>query len=486
MNETEQEKLLATPLGFTEGVLGLTCYPCIQKVLLDLDAPGQVSVAAANGIGKSSRIGAPAAIWNAAVHPGSLTIVSAGVHRQVVELLQSIHAYRSKFPRWEFLTDTIRTDRGSRILGFTCDRPELFEGFHSEHLLIVLDEAKSIDDGVYSAALRCQPERLLLLSSPGGRAGFFFESFHSRRKFFKTHTITAFEASHISPKWIADTIEQFGETHPYVRSAVYGEFSELDSDVVIPLSFVQNCLANPPAFVDGEVKAFCDFAGNAAENVLAICRGNRVEIAAAWREGDTAHSIGKFLNLFKEHNLSVHQIHGDADGLGCVYLDMLAENGWPINRFHGGKPASNSEVYFNAIAEAWYSARRLFEKRLVILPNDAVLIGQLTSRKGHCNSKGQLCLESKDEMRARGLPSPDRADAFVGALVKPTGTGWDAQAVAQVRAANPHIAANPAAPAEFDRERERQPFRLQQPGQSFPGVRDLSRTAANQFRPRHL
>ena len=77
MNETEQAKLLATPLGFCEGVLALPCYDCIKKVLLDLDAPGQVSVAAANGIGKSSRIGAPAAIWNAAVHPGSLTIVSA-------------------------------------------------------------------------------------------------------------------------------------------------------------------------------------------------------------------------------------------------------------------------------------------------------------------------------------------------------------------------------------------------------------------------
>jgi hypothetical protein len=471
MNETEQAKLLATPLGFCEGVLALPCYDCIKKVLLDLDAPGQVSVAAANGIGKSSRIGAPAAIWNAAVHPGSLTIVSAGVHRQVVELLQSIQTHRSKFPRWEFLTDTIRTDRGSRILGFTCDRPELFEGFHSPHLLIVLDEAKSIDDGVYAAALRCQPERLLLLSSPGGRTGFFFESFHSRRKFFHTHTISALDAPHISQKWIDDTIEQYGLTHPFVRSAVYGEFSELDSDVVIPLSFVQNCLANPPVLQDGEVKAFSDFAGNAAENVLGICRGNRVEIAAAWHEADTARSIGKFLQLFKEHNLSAHQIHGDSDGLGVVYCDLLAEAGWPINKFHGGRPASNPDVYVNAIAEAWYSARRLIEKRLVILPNDQTLIGQLTSRKGFCNSKGQLCLESKEDMKKRGLPSPDRGDAFVGALLRSTGTGWTAEAVREVLASNPQL--NQA--HNLDRVTARAPYRINQPGGQFHAPPNLSR-----------
>ncbi len=410
MNASEIS-LLSTPLGFVQGVLGLPCYCWSQRILCDLDQPGKVSVRAANGVGKTSRVGAPSAIWNAAVHPGSLTLCSAGVYRQVGELLHAIHEHRAKLPAWEFLSDEVRTPQKSRILGFTADRPELFEGFHSDHLLIILDEAKAIPDSIYAAALRCQPERLLLLSSPGPTSGFFYDSFHKNRRFFRTHVVTALEAEHVSKTWIEEVIAQFGEDHPYTRSAVYAEFMAMDGDTPIPLGLVEKLLANPPALTGGSTKAFCDFGAGQAENVLAVRRGNKVAIAAAWREADTSRAIGQFLKLFRQLDLKPEDIEGDADGMGIVFIDMLTENKFPIRKFHGGRPARNSKVYANAVAELWYEARRAIERREIILPNDQTLIGQLTSRKGSVNSKGLLCLESKEDMRKRGLVSPDRADA---------------------------------------------------------------------------
>lgn len=47
------------------------------------------------------------------------------------------------------------------------------------------------------------------------------------------------------------------------------------------------------------------------------------------------------------------------------------------------------------------------------LPDDDVLITQLTARKWNMTSKGKMLLESKKDMKKRGLKSPDRADAFV-------------------------------------------------------------------------
>ena len=102
--------------------------------------------------------------------------------------------------------------------------------------------------------------------------------------------------------------------------------------------------------------------------------------------------------------------------MGTVFVDSLAENGWPIERFHGGMAATNPQAYVNTIAERWYELRRLVEKKLIILPDDKTLIGQLTTRKGFCNSKGQLVLESKQDMAKRGLKSPDRADGVVGCI----------------------------------------------------------------------
>ena len=57
------------------------------------------------------------------------------------------------------------------------------------------------------------------------------------------------------------------------------------------------------------------------------------------------------------------------------------------------------------------------EKGEIILPNDPELVAQLTSRRGWPDSKGRLQLESKADMRSRGLASPDRADAVLGAML---------------------------------------------------------------------
>ncbi|MFK5282549.1 hypothetical protein ACI3PL_23600, partial [Lacticaseibacillus paracasei] len=48
---------------------------------------------------------------------------------------------------------------------------------------------------------------------------------------------------------------------------------------------------------------------------------------------------------------------------------------------------------------------------------DPGLFEQLTTRRLEWDAKGRLRIESKDDMRARGIKSPDRADAYVGALM---------------------------------------------------------------------
>lgn len=92
----------------------------------------------------------------------------------------------------------------------------------------------------------------------------------------------------------------------------------------------------------------------------------------------------------------------------------------------------------------WFEGRAQIERQQIILSNVRELIGQLTARRGWPDSKGRLQVESKQDMRARGLPSPDRAEAVLGAMSKPAPTGaWDAATIAEVRAANPHLFTQP-------------------------------------------
>ena len=54
-------------------------------------------------------------------------------------------------------------------------------------------------------------------------------------------------------------------------------------------------------------------------------------------------------------------------------------------------------------------------------PERCGLAGQLSSLRPGQNSRGQFFIEKKDEMRARGLPSPDKADALMLAFLRSTG-----------------------------------------------------------------
>ncbi len=426
MNPTELEAL-STCNGFVRAVLQLESYPWAQRVFVDVDRRGAaVALKAANGGGKTVRVAAPVALWHAAVFPGSLTVATAGVFRQVKEqLFPAIHAHAHRFTGWTFNETEVITHHGSRILGFSTDDPSRFEGWHNENLLMILDEAKSIPDAIFESVERCQPTRLLLGSSTGGCNGFFFEAFNKRRKFFRQHTATAFECPHISPVWIAEQIEKYGENHPLIRSMIYAEFMAGDEDaVVIPVTLLERCLTNPPEFADnGEVQAFCDFAAGGDENVLAIRRGNRVEIAAAWCERDTMKAVGRFIQLFREHNLSASDIAGDEGGLGKVMCDALSEAGFEIRRENNGAPPVNADAYANRAAEIWYEGRTEIERQRIILPNDNVLVAQLTTRRGWPNSRGKMELEPKAAMRARGLSSPDRAEAVLGTMAKAACTG---------------------------------------------------------------
>ena len=418
LKATELEGL-GTPLGFTKGVLQLQCYPWAERILCDLDRRGAVAVRAANGSGKTSRLAASSALWHAAVFPKSLTICTAGVFRQVKEqLFPAIRSHAHKFRGWQFFETEVETHHGSRILGFSTDDPGRFEGWHAENLLMIVDEAKSVAPSIFEAIERCQPSRLLLLSSPGGCSGYFYDAFNTRRKFFRQHTITAHDCPHISRDWINEQIEKYGEHHPLVRSMIFAEFMSFGEDgAVIPLAFVERCLASPPALVEsGRRQAFCDFAAGGDENVLAVRRGNKVEIVSAWREQDTMKAVGRFIMLFKAQGLQPGEISADEGGLGVVMCDALKEAGWFVHRVNNGA-AARDEHYANAGAEIWFEGRTMIERQQVILPaGDSELIAQLTARRGWPNSRGKLELESKADLRSRGLPSPDRADAVLGCM----------------------------------------------------------------------
>jgi hypothetical protein len=70
-------------------------------------------------------------------------------------------------------------------------------------------------------------------------------------------------------------------------------------------------------------------------------------------------------------------------------------------------------TYRNLKAELWYKAKAWLEARDCKLAKDEVLISELATVRYTFTSSGKIAIEGKDEIKKRGLPSPDKADAFV-------------------------------------------------------------------------
>jgi len=102
----------------------------------------------------------------------------------------------------------------------------------------------------------------------------------------------------------------------------------------------------------------------------------------------------------------------DADGIGATVYDQLVARGYgaKTHQFHGGHPANHSHAYYNRRTEIWGLLRDGLKAGIEI-PDDPELEADLTGPEYGFSNQSQVQLEKKDDMKARGLQSPDMGDA---------------------------------------------------------------------------
>lgn len=419
---------MTQPAVFAECALQLTLYPWQEEVLAWFENPKHRmmgALATPNGAGKSSGVVAALALWWISNHHRGRVVITTKDSKQLdQQLLPALERHRALFPGWKWTTSPyveITVPWGSKIVAFTTNDAGRAEGWHKEDntegpLLIIVDEAKSVEDRIFQAIDRCTFNSLLYVSSPGPMLGPFYNAFTRDKALFKTRKVSLRECPHIPQERIDGMIAKYGEDHPLTQSSIYGEFMNQDAATafVFAPSDVQRAVRSTLAPRSRDRSAFCDFAAGGDENVLAIRHGAHVEIAAAWREANTHASVNRFTLEFKKAGLAPHEIFADEGGLGRPMVDSLWAAGWEINRVNfGSRPFE--PIYENRGAEMWHETAASLHRGELLLPADDLLVAQLTTRKCKVSGLGKLGLESKADLLQRGGASPDRADAVCGA-----------------------------------------------------------------------
>ena len=151
------------------------------------------------------------------------------------------------------------------------------------------------------------------------------------------------------------------------------------------------------------------------KSVILVRRGLVVEDLRSYRGLDTMKLVGRVveaINAWHPQEVAVDEV-----GIGAGVVDRLREQGHRVRAVNVGRPALDRDHYANLRAEGYWNLRQLFLEGEVGIPADNELVGQLAALRYTFNSVGQVVMESKDEMRHRGVPSPDKADAMMMAFL---------------------------------------------------------------------
>lgn len=408
-----------TPAGFNEIHLGMKLYPWQCRTLNHFIVPNQVSLLTPNGAGKTANVCCPLVLWALSFLPECKVVTTAGVYRQVRNLWQDLAKYGSKIKGAKINESDARWPNGNTAIGFSADNAEAAEGHHAKNLVFIIDEAKSVKEGIFEAMMRCRQGSenfyLLQCSTAGVKTGSFYRSRTSAS--YLQESISVKECPHITQEQIDSAIQDYGSEHALIRSMIYCEFfDESSEDVIFTYKMVDDAMNNPPHKQNGWKIMFCDVAAGGDENVIAICDGNKVTVARHWRDENTMATCGTIVSMIREHNVNPANVYVDEGGLGIPMVQRINEmlHDTPVNGVNFGAKANNPVRFKNLGTEIWFTAREKLDR--FIIPKSDKLKTQLCDRYLKRESSGVVQLESKKDMKKRYVTSPDWADAVCGAI----------------------------------------------------------------------
>jgi hypothetical protein len=407
--------------------------------------PTRVAVASGHGVGKSTLV-AWLMLWSLATVPSTRGVVTANTETQ---LRTKTWAELSKWQglalshNWCDLSATSLLSAfppgageeglppgGGRIdaVPWAAHNAEAFAGLHNRgsRILLVFDEASAIADGVWETAEGALTDGdteivWVVFGNPTRTAGRFHGCFNRFRESWRHLQVDSRNVSLTDKRQLARWIADYGEESDFVRVRIKGEFPRAGSMQFIGHDLVEQATKRPhdlladrhaPLVMGVDVARFGD-----DRSVLFLRRGRD---ARSWpievhRGLDLMQLADKVVH--KVYELGVRAVFVDEGGVGAGVVDRLRQLGVPF--VFGVNFASAAErwdargakpLYANKRAEMWGNLKDWLGE--ACLPDSVDLRTDLTGVEYGYNGRGEIQLEKKEDMKRRGLASPDIGDAL--------------------------------------------------------------------------
>lgn len=309
---------------------------------------------------------------------------------------------------------------GGQVRIYGADNPDALRGIYLDHA--ILDEPAQIDPRLWPEIIRPA------LTDRNGRADFIGTP-KGRDAFYQTWRV-ALANPH---EWLALKLasSETGVIDPSeleAARAIMSEsqfarefecsFDEPDVDQFIASSLVDLAKARGGKGTGPRVLGV-DVARHGDDRTVALFRDGDLVRAGdirSWRGLDTMQTAARVAALIEEYKPDAVFI--DGVGVGGGVVDRLRQMQHRVIEVNAGATAGDDTRYFNLRAEMWGKMRDWLKDRGSI-PNDDALADDLTAPSYSYDHRNRVKLERKEEMKARGLPSPDVGDALAMTFAQP-------------------------------------------------------------------
>jgi len=400
----------------------------------------QEATASGHGIGKSALV-AWIILWALSTFEDTKGIVTANTETQLktktwAELAKWYRLFIAK-DWFEFTATAIYSKDPEHektwrldMVAWSEHKTEAFAGMHNKgkRIVIIFDEASAIPDPIWDVtqgALTDENTEIMwfVFGNPTRNTGRFCDCFGKNRHRWTTRQIDSRTAKMTNKAQIQKWVEDYGEDSDYVRVRVRGVFPNTSDKQFIPANYVEMA----------RTKSIGVYEYQFAPKIIGVdpAWGGDDEIAIMMRQGNCSRLLAKYRGIKDDMVIAGYVAKfEDDEQADAVFIDLGYGTGiysagkqlgreWILVPFGG---ASTNPGLLNKRTDMWDQMKQWLKNGGTI-PNDPVLCGDLTAPEYYVVMRGpqtgKVNLESKEDMKARGLPSPNRADALALTFAMP-------------------------------------------------------------------
>lgn len=391
----------------------------------------KIAIASGHGIGKST-LTAWIVHWIMDTRPGSKGMVTANTGNQLkaktwAEILKwgkkKITAHWWDFKATEitskFTPEAWRLDAQTWKEG----KEEAFAGQHSasSSSYYIFDEASAIPDKVWQVAyggLTDGEPFFFAFGNPTRNTGAFFNCFQPGSGWL-TRRVDSRDVAITNKEQLEKWKEEFGEDSDFFKVRVKGEFPKESSNLFISRDRALEAIRRPEpeqyvnltAFLGVDVARY----GDDGTRLVVRCGRNAnrpIERYSKLSVMEVAKKVASRINALRTLEKFERVLTFiDGGGVGGGVVDILRDWGYQdIYEVNFGSAPDDKTRFANKRAELWSRMRDWLSTGCVV--NDPEILEDMCAPEYYFNRSQRLVLESKEDMRRRGVRSPDAADAL--------------------------------------------------------------------------